>query len=98
MSNQPYLNLIKKQWNEDVDLGDGQLQVLRNQYDQRILLTNETPKAATRQALEQSIIKIFGDIEDDIKFLGSGLETASNRFRDRMNKPTTSEQTLRCLN
>ena len=80
---------MRKEWNGDVNLGDGKLQVLRSQYEARLLLAKETPKAVTRQTLEQNIIKIIEDVEDDITFLASGLGKAIELFRAKMRIATT---------
>ena len=89
---------MRKEWNGDVDLGDGKLQALRQEYDARNALFKEAPKADSLHGLQQSITTVIDSIETDIEFLTIGLEKAIKQFQDKMQKATTSEETLRCLN
>ena len=92
------LESMRKEWNGDVDLGNGELQALRCEYDERNSAFKEAPKASNCHDLQQSLTKVIDKIEGDIVFLTSGLEKAANLFREKMRKQTTSEETLRCLN
>lgn len=89
---------MRKEWNDDVDLGTGKLLALRRQYDERCETFKEAPKAADRHTLQQSLTKVLESIEDDITFLTEGLEKVAKLFQEKMRKATTSEETLRCLN
>ena len=92
------LESMRKVWNGDVDLGNGELLNLRRQYDERNEVFKNAPKAANCHALQQSLTKITDSIEDDVSFLTEGLEKATKLFREKMRRATTSEETLRCLN
>ena len=86
------------EWNGDVDLGNGEFQALRREYEERSASFKEAPKATDHHDLQQSITKVIDCIEADIEFLTGGLEKAANLFREKMKKQTTSEETLQCLN
>ncbi len=92
------LESMRKVWNGDVDLGNGELQALRRDYEERNSTFKEAPKSANRLDLQQSVTKVIDSIEADIQFLHSGLEKATKLFREKMRRQTTSEETLRCLN
>ena len=89
---------MRKESNGHVDLGNGELQTLRREYEERSAAFKEAPKATNRHDLQQSLTKVIECIEADTEFLKCDLEKAANLFREKMQKQTTSEETLRGLN
>ena len=83
---------MRKEWNGDVDLGDGKFQALRREYEERGAAFKDASKATNCRDLQQSLTKVIDCIEADIEFLKGGLEKAATLFREKMRKQTTSEK------
>lgn len=64
----------RRVWNGDEDLGDGQLQKLRQEYDERYqLLEGVKNQCVSVVSLIQTLPKIINQLDEDIVFLDSGL-------------------------
>ncbi|KAK3716248.1 hypothetical protein QZH41_018049, partial [Actinostola sp. cb2023] len=82
----------RKVWNGDVDMSNGLLQKMREEYEQRLL------EDATKQDIIVTIQKMVDDLEVDSEFLKVGLEEARKVFQEKFKKHGTSEETLKNLN
>ena len=72
-------------WNGDVDLGDGELQKLRQNYDGRFkLLDGLKIQGVSVASMRQAIPKIIDDLDADIEFLDKGLKEASDHFHKKV--------------
>lgn len=74
---------MRGEWNGDVDLGNGQLQALRQEYDARQQDLQQDDLAAALEHLRQ-----------DVKFLSSGLQDAATTYSKKFAKPGTPNDTL----
>lgn len=52
------LQSMRKIWNGDMDLGNGELQGLGRKYEERNATIKEAPKAANHHDLQQSVTKV----------------------------------------
>lgn len=89
---------VKKVWNGDVDLGDGKLQRLRSEYDNRQQMFRVLPKADNRTLLEAALRSRLDEFHADRNFLLNGLNDAIDDYRKKYNKTSTSEEALRNAN
>lgn len=80
------LESMRKEWNGDVDLGNGNLLILRRQYDERCQTFKDSTHACSLVALQQCVTAIIDTIDDDITFLSEGLEKATKLFREKDEK------------
>ena len=55
---------MRKEWNGDVDLGNGEFQALRREYEERSASFTEAPKANDHHDLQQSLTKVIGETEN----------------------------------
>lgn len=83
-------------WNGDVDLRDGELQKLRQNYDDRfILLDGLKIQGVSVANMRQAIPKIIDDLDNDIVFLDKGLKDASDHFHKKFQQANCPEETLK---
>ena len=83
-------------WNGDVDLGDGELQKLRQNYDDRFKLLDSLKIQGVSVAnMRQAIPKIIDDLDADIEFLDKGLKEASDHFHKKFQQANCPEETLK---
>ena len=85
-------------WNGDVDLGDGKLEELRREYDQRVVLAGSVVRSENRGGLELQLRKCVDSLEDDISFLDDGFQLAVEDYRKKFENRSTPEETLKNAN
>ena len=78
-------------WNGDVDLGDGKLEELRREYDQRVALPSNIARIDNRDGLQLELQKCVDSLEDDISFLDDGFQLAVEDYRKFENQSTPEE-------
>jgi len=84
------------EWNGDIDVGDGHVQMLRAEYDRRKKLTEDMSKTGT--CSDKILTGIIDDLTNDIPFLNSGLQNATELYQKKFSNPTTPSETLKQLN
>ena len=83
-------------WNGDVDLGGGELQKLRQDYDERFQLLDRLKNQCVGvDSLKQTIPKVIDQFEADIVFLDNGLKDASAHFEKKFSQANCPEETLK---
>lgn len=85
-------------WNGDVDLGDGKLEELRGEYDQRVALASRVATIDNRGGLELELRKCVDSLEDDISFLDDGFQLAVEDYRKKFENRSTPEENLKNAN
>jgi len=88
---------VKGLWNGDVDLGDGKLEELRRDYDNRREDCKIKESDGNRMALEKKLRQQCDNLQLDIKFLSSGLVLAEQQYQKKFNAPNSSEKLLKTL-
>lgn len=89
----------RRVWNGDEDLGDGQLQKLRQEYDERFQLVDALKKQGVSVAiLQQTLPKVIDQFDEDTVFLDSGFKEASQHFEKKFRQPNCPEETLKEAN
>ena len=88
----------RKEWNGDVDLGNGQLQAMRAEYDSRLQLLEQLSKSVSRNGLETSLKRAVDLLDADVTFLSTGFAEAVEVYLKKFNTPNTREQTLKNAN
>ena len=89
----------RRVWNGDEDLGDGQLEKLREEYDERYQLLDGMKSQDVGVAnLRQTIPNVIDQLEEDVLFLDSGLEEASAHFEKKFQQVNCPEETLKEAN
>ena len=85
---------MRGKWNGDVNLGDGALQMLRKEYDER--LKDVRALADKEQSVENLVNKLSGytkTISDDVIFLNEGFTVAVRKYKEKYsaaNSPVTT--------
>lgn len=86
----------KKVWNGDVDLGDGSLQHLRQEYDDKVermkLLQIPT---ISQQRLETICTTTIGELQEKTKFLNQGFKDSQVLFAAKVNQTNCPESVLK---
>jgi len=85
-------------WNGDVDLGDGKLEELRRNYDQRVALASSVARIDNRHGLELELQKCVDSLEDDISFLDDGFRLTVEDYRKKFENQSTPEENLKSAN
>ena len=85
-------------WNGDVDLGDGKLEELRREYDQRVALPSNIARIDNRDGLQLELQKCVDSLEDDISFLDDGFQLAVEDYRKKFENRSTPEENLENAN
>ena len=85
---------MKGKWNGDVDMLDGRLEKLREEYEARLLTLKQT---TMRNVNLSSISEVINDLKEDAAFLSSGLEKARRKYKEKYEKRNTPEELLKCL-
>ncbi|XP_071126583.1 uncharacterized protein [Mytilus edulis] len=88
---------VKDIWNGDVDLNDGQLDVLRTEYQSRLTWINSI-HSTTEEDLKTCLETGLVNLELDERFLQDAFKKATNDFRKKMNQKTANSETLKGLN
>ena len=85
-------------WNGDVDLGNGQLQLLRSEYDTTVNLATVISTIENRNRLEIELLKLEDSLDEDIPFLDEGFKLAVEDYRKKFDNRTTPEENLKNAN
>ena len=85
-------------WNGDVDLGNGQLQLLRSEYDTTVNLATVISTIENRNRLEIELLKLEDSLDEDIPFLDEGFKLAVEDYRKKIDNRTTPEENLKNAN
>ena len=88
---------VKGVWNGDVDMLDGKLMKLREEYDRRHILCKAENLRKERVFLETRLRALVTAVESDITFLTHGLTAAEQEYEKKFNAPNTSEKLLKTL-
>ena len=89
----------RRVWNGDEDLGDGQLQKLKQEYDERFqVLDGLKNQGAGVANLRQAIPKVIDQLEEDVLFLDNGFKEASAHFEKKFQQANCPEETLKEAN
>lgn len=89
---------VKGVWNGDVDLGDGKLQQLRSEYENRLQVFKVLSKAESRNVLEDTLRRRLDELNVDKTVLLNGLSVAIEDYRKKFNNNSTSEEALKNAN
>ena len=77
-------------------LGDGELQKLRQNYDERFkFLDGLKIQGVSVANMRQAIPKIIDDLDADIVFLDKGLKDASDHFHKKFQQANCPKETLK---
>ena len=88
---------VKGVWNGDVDLGDGKVTLLRQEYESRRSLCQGNNLKEDKAFLELRLMHLTNALGEDIKFLSDGLVSAEQEYEKKFNAPNTSQQLLKTL-
>ena len=69
----------RKVWNGDEDLGDGKLQALRDEYEERMTDLHKL-KLRDVAVVKEVLPRVLDALTEDITFLDEGFQVASNHF------------------
>ena len=90
---------VRGEWNGDEDLGDGQLQTTRSEYDQRIKDTNVLiDKFQTKEHLSNHLSLCVKSLDGDIVFLNTGFASAVKVYTEKYKASNTPVETLKNCN
>lgn len=89
---------MKGVWNGDEDIGDGKLQTLRREYDDRVNLVTGLAGCVSRDDLEVELKLWIDQLDDDVEFLDEGFNTAVENYRRKYNNPSTADESLKSAN
>ena len=80
-----------------MDLGDGKVKFLRQEYESRQSLCQGNDLKEDRAFLELRLIQLMNALREDVKFLSTGLVSAEQEYEKKFNAPNTSQQLLKTL-
>lgn len=89
---------MKGVWNGDEDLGDGKVQELRRQNDERMTLVARLPSCGNCDDLELGLRTCLDQLGEDILFLDDGFKNAVEQYRKKYTNPSTAEEALKSSN
>lgn len=87
----------RKVWNGDEDLGDGKLQALRDEYDER-MSDMHMLKSRNATVVKEVLPRVLDAFTEDINFLSEGFQVASNHFEKKTKQANCPEETLKDAN
>ena len=82
------------EWNGDSDLGDGELQLLHQEFQERVACLDVGSIQIHRDVVEQHICLALDSFRKDITFLEDGLKKADQLYQSKFNSPNTSKSML----
>ena len=88
---------VKGVWNGDVDLGDGKVTLLHQEYESRRSLCQGNNLKEDRAFLESQLMSLIDALREDVNFLSTGLVSAEQEYEKKFNAPNTSQQLLKTL-
>lgn len=71
-------------WNGDVDLGDGKVTLLRQEYDNRRSLCQGNNLKEDRAFLELRLMQLMNALREDVEFLSTGLVSAEQEYEKKI--------------
>ena len=90
---------MRGEWNGDVDLGDGELQMLRENYDERLKgIVALAEKGQSRESLVSKLSVRIKTISDDVNFLNKGFTAAINKYKEKYSAANCPFATLKDCN
>ena len=91
---------LRREWNGDVDLGNGVLERLKSDYDGRVDVSESVKKVEriNRKDLKKVLSDIGETLKFDMEFLSKGLGKGVEVFRMKFNQVNAPEETLKSLN
>ncbi|CAC5363788.1 unnamed protein product [Mytilus coruscus] len=88
---------VKDVWNGDVNLNDGKLETLREQYESRLNWMNSI-NTLNNANLETGVQQLKTELEYDRQFLEKGFQSACNTLQTKVKVKITNAETLKSLN
>ena len=85
---------MKGVWNGAVDLGDGKLQELRVEYDNRGHQVGSLAGLESCVEVGAGLKQWIDGLDRDVDFLDSGFKKAVEEYRKKFTNPSTEEETL----
>lgn len=83
--NQALMETTRGVWFGDVDIDDGALRALRQEYDQRITTLGSPDKTD----------QLLADLQDDVAFLAKSHAEKSRMYATKLGSKTTSQEKLK---
>lgn len=88
---------VRSKWNGETDLGDGVVQNLRQEYEERMRSFNISGMGVNHVVIKQHICHAVASLGEDISFLANVLKKAEYVYQTKFNAPTTSQCMLKHL-
>ncbi|XP_070548822.1 uncharacterized protein [Ptychodera flava] len=88
---------VRSEWTGDVDLGNGDLQHLRADYDSRLLFSKGIGVGNRRSNTLQDLECLKAKLGVDQQFLSTGLQSAKMVYRKKQQQHNASEDSLFAL-
>ncbi|KAJ7371635.1 hypothetical protein OS493_024314 [Desmophyllum pertusum] len=85
---------VRGEWNGDCDLGDGKLQSITREYEDREASLDVHGMDRDRGVIEQRIRSASDALVQDVVFLTEGLKEADKMYQTKFNSPNTSKSLL----
>ena len=87
----------RKVWNGDEDLGDGKLEALRDEYEERMA---DMHKLKSRNATEvkEVLPRVLVAFTDDVTFLDKGFHVVADHFEKKSRQANCPQETLKEAN
>ena len=90
---------MRGEWNGDGDLGDGQLQSMRMDYDKRVKDTRVLiDKFLTKEDLSAHLSSCVSSIDSDVVLLNKGFASAVKVYTEKYKASNTPMETLKNCN
>ena len=85
---------VQGQWNRDCDLGDGALQQLQKEYEERVACLDVVSMGRDRDVIQQRLCTAIDSLVEDVVFLTEGLKNADEIYQTKFNSPNASQSML----
>ena len=82
------------EWNGDSDLGDGELQLLHQEFQEIVACLDVGSIQIDCVVVEQDIFLALDSFRKDITFLEDGIKKADELYQSKFNSPNTSKSML----
>ncbi|XP_028512968.1 uncharacterized protein LOC114574477 [Exaiptasia diaphana] len=89
---------VRKVWNGDEDLGDGELKKQRDEYEKRLEKLGELKDAKNKEILMKDLTGMIATVKEDVAFLNKGFADAIEVYQHKFNTPNTAEKALKDAN
>jgi len=87
----------RKVWDGDEDLGDGKLEALRDEYEERMADMHRR-KSRNAAEVKEVLPRVLDAFTDDITFLDKGFKEAADHFEKKSRQANCPEETLKEAN